>query len=392
MFLVARRLGEPLGFELPSPSTILKASGVSRSHAYEAAAEVVSLLQSLKRRPGRPRAPAVTGRPPGDGEAVSRAVLGFVMAHPGCVSGQGTRQRYGDGFRRFLVELRAQYEAMPLEDFALSAAVPLGTLRDWLASTASPPATPTAKSAALIQNQNEGLSAPLPAAPNEVLPDSNSNVTTARIETVLAAYSAWCGSFRGFCEYIKRECHIHWGRDTITAVLELHGARQVQRRGGRSPDELALRRAFQTFFPGAQWVADGMSVPVTIGDETVTLNFELQCDACHWACDVAGPSLGPCIRRTYASTTGSNCTSPVQSTFPVGESPTVALDVVGSTPVDPTAASAGLCLSSGARAIPPQAAHSRAAALSRPMHRARLILVPAVARIRNMKTPTLARR
>ena len=44
---------------------------------------------------------------------VSRAVLGFVMAHPGCFSGQGTRQRYGDGFRRFLVELRAQYEAMP---------------------------------------------------------------------------------------------------------------------------------------------------------------------------------------------------------------------------------------------------------------------------------------
>src|SRR5690606_11551596 len=67
--------------------------------------------------------------------------------------------------------------------------------------------------------------------------------------------------------------------DLIAHVLELHGMRRPQRRGGRSPDERALRGSFQTFFPGAQWVGDGMSVPVTIGSEVLKLSFELQCDA-----------------------------------------------------------------------------------------------------------------
>lgn len=260
-------LGEPLGLGLPKASAVLEATGVTRSRAYEAAAELAKFLQRPSRPVGRPPAGAQPARPLADGEAVSRAVLGFVMTHPGCVHGQSKRQRYGDGFRRFLVELRAEHEEMSLEEFAASAAVPLGTLRSWLTATSSGTVSPSAEAAAASESADTSATS------------SSPSLTTVHIDTVLAAYANWSGSFRDFCEHVQRELRIGWGRDTIAHVLELHGARRPQRRGGRSPDERALRGAFQTFFPGAQWVGDGMSVPVTIGSEVLNLNFELQCDA-----------------------------------------------------------------------------------------------------------------
>ncbi|HEU4577884.1 MAG TPA: hypothetical protein VFS67_06500 [Polyangiaceae bacterium] len=257
-------LGEPMGLELPPAKAIVAAAGVTRSRAYEAAAQVVDFSSRLEPRVGRP--PAQTEPPPRprDHEAVSRAVLGFVMTHPGCVHGHGKRQRYGDGFRRFLVELRAEHAALSIEDFAASAAVPPGTLRSWLMATSS-----------------ETAADPPAADPDAaaIAASSSPSLTTAHIDSVLGAYGGWCGGFRDFCEYVQRELCISWGRDTIAQVLELHGVRRPQRRGGRSPDELALRSSFQTFFAGAQWVGDGMSVPVTIGSELLKLNFELQCDA-----------------------------------------------------------------------------------------------------------------
>lgn len=267
VLLAARLLGEPLGLELPPAKAILAAAGVTRSRAYEAAAQVVDFSSRLEPRVGRP--PAQTEPPPRprDSEAVSRAVLGFVMTHPGCVHGHGERQRYGDSFRRFLVELRAEHAALSIEDFAASAAVPLGTLRSWLMATSSETAADPAGAAAAVPDAAV------------LAPSASPSLTTANIDTVLGAYRGWCGGFRDFCEHIQRELRIGWGRDTIAQVLELHGVRRPQRRGGRSPDELALRGSFQTFFPGAQWVGDGMSMPVTIGSEVLKLNFELQCDA-----------------------------------------------------------------------------------------------------------------
>lgn len=283
MLLAARLLGEPLGLGLPAAKAILAATGVTRSRAYEAATQVVDFASRLEPRVGRPPAPT-TAPPPRDGEAVSRAVLGFVMAHPGCVHGRGERQRYGDDFRRFVVALRAEHLAVSVEDFAASAAVPLGTLRSWLAATSSEPGPPSPVRAAAASDASAsgGTSSP--------------SLTTAHIDAVLAAYAGWCGSFRGFCEHVQRELCIDWGRDTITDVLELHGVRRPQRRGGRSPDELALRGRFQAFFPGAQWVGDGMSVPVTIGSDVVTLNFQLQCDA------FSGAFVGISIRDEEDST------------------------------------------------------------------------------------------
>ena len=51
------------------------------------------------------------------------------------------------------------------------------------------------------------------------------------------------------------------------------------RRPGRSPDERALRGAFKTFFPHAQWVGDGTLVPVQVDDKVFTFNVEMNVDA-----------------------------------------------------------------------------------------------------------------
>lgn len=69
------------------------------------------------------------------------------------------------------------------------------------------------------------------------------------------------------------------GRQLISHILEIAGVRIPKKRGRRTPDEMATRGAFDTFFPGAQWVGDGKQVRVTIGNETFTLNLELNVDA-----------------------------------------------------------------------------------------------------------------
>jgi len=86
---------------------------------------------------------------------VTRAVLGYVTHHAGCVQRGPVRQHDSDGFRRFIVELRAEHAAFDVEPFATAVDVPLGTLKDWLrdpiasaesAESAAPP-LPDAESA-----------------------------------------------------------------------------------------------------------------------------------------------------------------------------------------------------------------------------------------------------
>ncbi len=77
----------------------------------------------------------------------------------------------------------------------------------------------------------------------------------AQIETVLAAWRAWRGDFGAFCEHVRRDHRLELGKTLIANILFAHGERKPVRRSGRSRDEDALRGAFETFFPGAQWSA-----------------------------------------------------------------------------------------------------------------------------------------
>jgi hypothetical protein len=176
------------------------------------------------------------------------------MAHPGCVDRGAQRNRYSEGFRRFILGLRAHHD-LDLETFALGVGIPAGTLKDWLRSPPAPSEETT-----------------------ETAP-STSPLSTSHMQTVIDAYSRWRGSFLDFCEHVRRDLHVPFGRDIVRRILEIDGRRKPARRDGRPPDELALRGSFRTFFPGAQWVGDGMQVPVVVDGYRFVFNLELDVDA-----------------------------------------------------------------------------------------------------------------
>lgn len=253
LLLLGRALCESLALPAPTVVAILAATKVPRSTAYEQLDVLVALLPTLVRARGRPPRP-----PPGantDSSALTRAVLGYVMDHPGCVHGGAVRQRYSDAFRRFVVELRAEHAAVENEAFADATALPLGTLKDWLRAPSS---------------EADATESATPARPG---------AEGAQMQTVLDAWPRWEGSFLGFCEHVQGELRLPFGRDLVARILEVHGLRRRAPREGRSSDELALRGAFRTFFAGAQWVGDGMQVPVVINGRRFTFNLELNVDA-----------------------------------------------------------------------------------------------------------------
>jgi hypothetical protein len=269
LLIVARSLCEKYRLPAPEPAQILAATGATRSVAYAHAATLPERLPSLFRPRGRPpkRAPA-TQAPSAKLAALSRAVLDYVLRHPGCVHKDRVRQQYSDGFRHFLLGQRAEYAAVDLEQFADAVQVPLGTLKDWLQKPA----------AALGPAQPHRVK----VAPCDVEP--------AHIQTVLDAWSRWHGSFLDFCTHVQGHLLIPFGIALIRTLLFAHGVRRPATRAGRSPDELALRGSFVTHFPGAQWIGDGMTVPVVIDDQRFTCNLELDLDA-HTAAQV-----GLCVR------------------------------------------------------------------------------------------------
>jgi hypothetical protein len=206
---------------------------------------------------GRPRAEPTT--PPPSTIAKLRAeALRFLMRHPGCVRLERERMRYHDSWRAFAIALHEKNDDVPLAELADALCMPLGTLEDWLRrprveATEADPVEPSA----------------------DVEPDAR----LARIETVLAAWRAWRGDFTGFCVHVRRELRIDFGKTMIASILFVHGERTPVPRGGRSRDEHALRGAFETFFAGAQWVADGKTVEVVIDGEVLHVNLEIVVDA-----------------------------------------------------------------------------------------------------------------
>jgi hypothetical protein len=266
VLLFARAIAERHALSFPSVEAILTVTGASKSRAYELVARLAALLPTVVRAPGRPTRPA---RPPStDAQQLTQAVLAYVMAHPGCVDRGTERQRYTDGFRRFVIALRARDASVDLEAFARAVGVPVGTLKDWLRD---PPRDPS------------------PQPPPTPAPASG-EIDSVHIQTVLDAWSRWHGSFVDFCEHVRRDLRVPFGRDLVRRILEVEGRRTPARRAGRSPDEIALRGAFRTYFPGAEWVGDGMQVPVVVDGRRFVFNVELDVDA------YAGAFVGTSVR------------------------------------------------------------------------------------------------
>lgn len=266
LLLLARSLSVSLALPVATVAQILAATGVSRSSAYELVTVLAALLPTLSPTRGRPPKPPPPPSTDPSG-ALTRAVLEYVMSHPGCVERGAQRQHYSDGFRRFVVELCAEHPALEIEVFAQATELPLGTLKGWL------------------RNPTRLADVPEPAAPER--PDAQD----AQMQTVLDAWSRWEGTFVAFCTHVRDALHVPFGHELVARILQAHGQRHRLRRKGRSPDEIALRGAFRTFFPGAQWVGDGMQVPVVIDGQRFTFNLELDVDA-H-----SGAFAGVSVRR-----------------------------------------------------------------------------------------------
>ena len=242
---------------------VLMATGASRSRAYELREALRDVLPSLLRPVGRPPAPPREARLDTT-YALRGAVATFLMDHPGCVYGGAERRRYDDGFRRFILDLREQHHDVQLEPFAEAILLPLGTLKEWLAAGAS-----------------SGTRDP-DKPDNDDTADATTAATTLRgvqIQTVIASWKTWHGGFLAFCDHVQRERRLPFGRSLIDQILRAHGARKTARRRGRSPDERALRGAFETFFGGAQWVGDGSPITVSIEEQRFGFNLEIMVDA-----------------------------------------------------------------------------------------------------------------
>lgn len=239
-----------LGLPRPTAAAILEATGASKTRAYEVRAALEDQLPGLLRAPGRPSAPPPQ---PVDTGAITREAYAFLRAHPGAAITTRSRQRYSDGFRCLVLDLAERHPDLHVSAFADAVGVPAATVQDWLAAPVVPCADPSAS-----------------------LPD---DVAGPQVESIVEHWRRWGGGFSPFCAFVRRELAIPYGDTLISRILAVHADRRPVRRPGRSPDEKALRDAFVTFFPGAQWVEDGSPISCTLNGEPFTFNLELCVDA-----------------------------------------------------------------------------------------------------------------
>lgn len=262
LLLAARDHQLRLGLPSATVDQIVEKTSAARSSAYETKEKIIGTLPALVRPVGRPASGPKP--PPESAQAISRDVLRFVMDHPGCVHGGLQHRQYDDSFRRHVLSLHAKHPELSVELLSREIEVPLDTIRDWLRPVAPPDA------AAPVAPADAVAACAEPTAP------SSRNL---HIQTVLTEWQNWSGRFIDFCVHVREHLRVPFGRSAIADILAAHGFRHSKRRKGRSSDEIALREAFETFFPGAQWVADGTKVCVDFCGKRYAFNLELTVDA-----------------------------------------------------------------------------------------------------------------
>lgn len=244
-----------LGFDAPTATAVLAATGAGRSRAYELVGVLEASLDGLVRPIGRPSAPV---EPASDTATLSRTGIDFLIAHPGAITIRGDRRHYSDGFRALALRLVSEHPELKHAHVGDALCIPAATLDDWLS-----------------ERRRVTEPGPAPAPPE---PSPEDAVAESRIAAVLHLWRQWEGGFSAFAEAVRRELEIPWGDTRIGKVLAIHGDRRRVQRPGRRPDEKALRASFQTFFPGAQWTEDGTPLALTLNGERFDLNLELVVD------------------------------------------------------------------------------------------------------------------
>lgn len=264
LLLVAISIMRRCGLPHPSATEAINALEVSRDRAYTLKGRLEERLGELVGPTGRPHKPPVEPAPP----ELATELLAYLYEHPGAVSGSSRRHRYSRGFRLAVLELVEAHPDIEREAVAHAIALPLPTLKDWLKGGEFD-----------VEPEEDEQLAVLTAK-------------EARIATLLDEFKRWDGDFVSFCDHVQHNIHLPFGRTAISTILHAHGARTPRSRPGRSPDESALREAFQTFFPNAQWVGDGSEMAITLNGTRYVCNLELMVDP------YSGAFVGANIRPT----------------------------------------------------------------------------------------------
>lgn len=257
LFVLLHRLLAPYRIALPDVTAVTAALGVSRSRAYELADQIDDAICELPRSVGRPARPEGQDEAYGNARyAIACAVRDFLATHPGCVDASGTRRRYSDPFRRFVIGLGEPGQpgaGLPLPRFAEACSVPGETLRDWLAGGR--------------ETTDEVL------RPEELATDPGVGV----IAQIRALWRTWNGSLKAFRRVLREQHRIYLSLSGLRDLVVPDGRRKRPPRRVK-PDPEAIRGAFERFFPGAQWVADGKALMVTIDRGRFAFNWELIVD------------------------------------------------------------------------------------------------------------------
>jgi len=243
---------------------ILEMTGSRKSQAYTILPRVEEAVASVLKRPGRPTAPESSDPP----MRVTELVASYLMDNPGSVTGKGSRRWYSDGFRRFVIGLNkpdGPASQLTLEQYAQAVCVPLGTLRDWLRPSVEE--TDGSRSTAEPDTDAEQ------ASPGS---DETDYAGHGDIATIISEWKRWQGDFAAFCDHLRDDLRIRYGRTFIGNLLHALGLRQPGRRNRAAAPW--SRDTFRRLFPGAQWLGDGTTIAINLNGEWHAFNVEAVMD------------------------------------------------------------------------------------------------------------------
>jgi hypothetical protein len=133
VLLAARQFALASGISWPGIEDILAATGVSAEEAHAIEDALLDQLAALAVMETQQTPPPDLAGLDHSADFLELAVemLRFIQRNPGCAQ-SGTRERYTDGFRRFVLELRRRYADVTTAEFAAAIDLPQGTVEDWL--------------------------------------------------------------------------------------------------------------------------------------------------------------------------------------------------------------------------------------------------------------------
>ena len=133
VLLAARQFALASGISWPSIEDLLAATGANPEEAHEIEDALLDQLATLAVVAKQQTPPPNLAGWDHSVDLIGLAVemIRFIKQNPGCAQ-SGTRERYADCFRRFVVELRRRYFDVTTAEFAATIDLPLDTVEDWL--------------------------------------------------------------------------------------------------------------------------------------------------------------------------------------------------------------------------------------------------------------------